>query len=115
MLAHSESGSRPVNAIGTELLNGASGSLKFILNDACIVFFPATQQHRDVKMPGLSYEDDYRGNAVAGLITRAHVEIRFHTAYSDERIRALWARVLQIPEIANAGLGSLHYQGRLMG
>jgi hypothetical protein len=103
-----------MQAIGTELLARSNGSLKFILNDAGIVFFPAAQQHRDVKMPGSSYEDEYRGNAVAGLITQAHVEIRFHTAFSDERIRALWARVLRIREIANAGLGPLHYQGRLM-
>jgi hypothetical protein len=104
-----------MQAIGTELLERASGPVKFILNDAGIVFFPAAQQHRDIKLPGLSYEDEYRGNAVAGLITQAHVEIRFHAAFSDECIRALWARVMQIPEIANAGLGSLHYQGRLMG
>jgi hypothetical protein len=104
-----------MQAVGTDLLGKASGPIKFILNDAGIVFFPATQQHRDVKMPGLSYEDDYRGNAVAGLITRAHVEIRFHTAFSDERIRALWARVLMLPEIAKAGLGPLFYQGRLIG
>jgi hypothetical protein len=104
-----------MQTFGTEVLDRASGSVKFILNDVGILFFPAAQQHRDAKMPGLSYEDDYRGNAVAGLITQAHVEIRFHTAFSDERIRALWARVLMIPEIAKAGLGPLFYQGRLIG
>jgi hypothetical protein len=63
----------------------------------------------------LSYEDDYRGNAVAGLITQERVEIRFHSAFSDERIRHVWSRVLLIPEIAAAGLGRLFYQGREIG
>jgi hypothetical protein len=101
-----------MNVTGIELLKEARGSLKFILNDSGIAFFPATQQHRDVKTSGLSYEDDYRGNAVAGLITPERVEVRFHSAFSDERIRGIWSRVLMIPEIAKAGLGRLHYQGR---
>ena len=101
-----------MNAIGVELLKDKSRSLKFILNDSGILFFPATQQHRDVKMPGLSYEDDYRGKAVAGLVASERVEIRFHSAFSDERMRSLWSRVLTISEVANAGLGRVYYQGR---
>src|SRR4051812_19560840 len=75
-----------MHVIGSELLTRARGSLKFILNDSGIVFFPATQQHRDIKTHGLSYEDDYRGNAVAGLITQERIEVRFHAAFSDEHI-----------------------------
>ncbi len=101
-----------MHAIGSELLKTRAGSVKFILNDAGIIFFPATQQHRDIKGDGLSYEDDYRGNAVAGLVLQDRVEIRFHTAFSDERIRTIWARILTIPEIGTAGLGRLYYQGR---
>jgi hypothetical protein len=100
---------------GTELLNERCGSLKFILNDSGIVFFPATQQHRDVKVQGLSYEDDYRGNAVAGIITQERVEVRFHKAFSDERIQGIWTRALMIPKIAEAKLGRLYYQGREIG
>jgi hypothetical protein len=86
--------------------------VKFILNERAVVFFPATQQHRDVKTHELSYEDDYRGNAVAGLITPGRVEIRFHQAYSDERIRTIWSRLLAEPELATSAFGSLYYQGR---
>ena len=53
-----------MRAISTELLKKRQGSLKFLLNDSAIAFFPASQQHRDVKLEGLSYEDDYRGNAL---------------------------------------------------
>ncbi len=101
-----------MQVVDAELLKEVGGSLKFILNDGCIAFFLATQQHRDIKTHGLSYEDDYRGNAVAGLVAQGRVEIRFHSAYSDDRIRNIWSRVLVIPEIAKAGLGRVYYQRR---
>ena len=100
-----------MRAIGVQLLENTK-NLKFVLNENGILFFPTSQQHRDSKIDGLSYEDDYRGNAVAGLITFQHVEIRFHSAFSDDRIRNLWLRVLGISEVAKAELGPLYYQGR---
>jgi hypothetical protein len=97
---------------GAELLKEKSRTVKFLLNDSGIVFFPTSQQHRDIKMDGLSYEDDYRGNALAGLVTPERVEIRFHAAFSDERVSRLWSRILAVPEIASAGLSAVYYQGR---
>jgi hypothetical protein len=87
-------------------------SVKFILNDTAIVFLPITQQHRDVKEQGLSYEDDYRGNAVAGLVTPSGAEIRFHQAYSDERIRTIWLQLKIMPAFSDPRLGRHSYQGR---
>ena len=101
-----------MRVIGAELLHEKRGSFKFLLNDSAIVFFPSTQQHRDVKLEGLSYEDDYRGNALAGIVTTDRVEIRFHAAFSDERVRSIWSRVLTIPEVARTGIKTLYYQGR---
>ncbi len=101
-----------MHVINVELLGERRGSLKFILNDTGIVFFSPTLQHRDIKLSGLSYEDDYRGNALAGLIKPERVEIRFHSAFSDERVRNLWSRVLRHPGLAQAGLGRVYYQGR---
>jgi len=96
---------------GAELV-GRQPTVKFILNDTGIIFFFAAVQHRDVKADGLSYEDDYRGNAVAGIVTRERVDIRFHQAFSDERIRGLWRRVLAAPELGGMEFGTLYYQGR---
>jgi hypothetical protein len=93
-----------------DLLNGKT--VKFIMNDAAVLFFPATQQHRDVKAHGLSYEDDYAGNAVAGLVMPDHVEIRFHRNFSDERIGNIWRRVLASPGLSGRQFGNLLYQGR---
>ncbi len=101
-----------MRVINADLLDQAKGSLKFILNDGGIVFFPATKQHRDTKSHGLSYEDDYRGNAVAGIVISDRVEIRFHKAFSDDRIRTIWRSVLSSPELVSAKPGQLYYQGR---
>ena len=93
----------------------ADRTVKFIMNDTGIVFFPVGQQHRDVKVSNLiSYEDDYRGNAVAGLVTPDRIEIRFHRDYSDERIRTLWFQVRSAPELPNLESRKLYYQGREM-
>src|SRR6185295_16178087 len=104
-----------MHVINADLLDHTQRPLKFILNDSGIYFFPATQQHRDTKSHGVSYEDDYRGNAVAGIVMANRVEIRFHKAFSDERIRTIWRSVLSSPKLASAKLGRLYYQGREIG
>jgi len=90
--------------------NGST--IKFIMNESGIAFFSVSQQHRDVKPEGLSYEDDYRGNAVAGLFVSGRAEIRFHSAFSEERIRNLWRQFLAAPECAGFTIGSPTYQGK---
>ncbi|WP_157211053.1 hypothetical protein [Verrucomicrobium spinosum] len=42
--------------------------VKCLLTDSVAVFFPGSNQHRDVKRDGVSYEDDYQGNALAATI-----------------------------------------------
>lgn len=88
--------------------------LKFIANEDAVLFFPESQQHRAAKAQGLSYEDDYRGNAVAGIIGGEQVEIRFHAAFSDNRILNLWTLLLVTAQKLDIHLTGfpLHYQGR---
>ena len=85
---------------------------KFIMNESGIAFFPVSLQHRDVKPEGLSYEDDYRGNALAGLFVGGRAEIRFHSAFSEERVRDLWSQFLAAPECGGLSPGRPTYQGR---
>ena len=101
-----------MHVINAELLGQTPGDVKFIVNESGVLFFPGTQQHRDAKSQGLSYDHDYRGNAVAGMVMPNRVEIRFHKAFSDERIQLIWRKVLSSPELADAKLGQLYYQGR---
>ncbi len=103
-----------MRVFNASLLDQMQGTVKFILNDSGIYFFSASQQHRDTKAHGLSYEDDYRGNAVVGLVLPGRVEIRFHQAFTDERIKGIWRDVLASQEPAEARLGQLYYQGREM-
>ncbi len=98
--------------INAEAASQHGATVKFILNDTAIIFFPATQQHRDVKIYGLSYEDDYLGNAVAGLLTDEKVEVRFHKEYPDGRIQQIWHQLRAMPELTELVSRKFYYQGR---
>ena len=92
---------------------GVTGrDIKFIMNERAIVFFPTSQQHRDMKCEGLSYEDDYLGNAIAGIFVGGKAEIRFHAAFSDDRVRSIWQCLRETPECSALKLGNPTYQGR---
>lgn len=85
---------------------------KFILNDSAIVFFTTLQQHNSVKSHGLSYEDDYRGNALAGTFGSGKIDIRFHRDFSDEHVRNIWSRVCAQAELSFLKPWPAFYQGR---
>jgi len=87
-------------------------TIKFIVNESGIAFFTASLQHRDIKAGGLSYEDDYKGNALAGLFVGGKAEIRFHSAFSDDRVRNIWREFRGSPECVGLPVGSPTYQGR---
>ena len=93
-------------------LDSNGGTVKFIMNEGAVAFFPVSQQHRDIKIANLSYEDDYRGNSLAGLIVGGKAEIRFHKAFSDEKVIAIWQELRSLPECATLPLDYLTYQGR---
>ncbi len=50
-------------------------TLKMVFNDQGAIFFPVSAKHRDMKAPGISYEDDYKGNAMAALVSPRTIEI----------------------------------------
>jgi hypothetical protein len=104
---------------GIEILKAAQQAagvqIKAILNDSdglSVAFFPARAQHRDVKTNGLSYEDNYQGNAVAAVISPGRVEMRFHQEFSDDRVREMVKRIRMNPELALLRDCSFSYQGR---
>jgi hypothetical protein len=85
--------------------------VKGLLTDSVVVFFPGTIQHRDVKREGASYEDDYKGNALAATATPGRLDIRFHKDYTDERVRGICRDLLRCPEMAWAASFRVSYQG----
>ena len=85
---------------------------KCIADDRAAVFFPGSIQHRDMKQAGLSYEDDYRGNALAVTITPGRMDVRFHKAFTDERVRTIFRQLLANIQMTWASGFSVAYQGR---
>ena len=95
-------------------VKGVPPFAKFILNETAIVFFRSMVQHREVKQHGLSYEDNYRGNCVAGSFVEDRIDIRWHKEFSDERIRNLWMQVLAEPTLSFLRDRPLFYKNRLI-
>ena len=85
---------------------------KFILNELAILFFSTAHQHNSVKAQGLSYEDDYRGNALAGTVANGRIEIRFHRDFSEAHLRTIWSRAWAQSELAFLKDWPVFYQGR---
>jgi hypothetical protein len=88
--------------------------VKCVLNNTVAVFFPGAIQHRDVKREGVSYEDDYRGNAMAATITPGMIDVRFHQAFADGVVKEIFDRLLAVPEMAWAKGFTVRYQGRVL-
>jgi hypothetical protein len=86
--------------VGADLLAslaaGEVPALKMVFNASGAIIFPAEEQHRDQKAPGISYEDDYRGNALAALLRSGEIEIRFHRDFSDARVKEIVARLVRL-------------------
>jgi hypothetical protein len=87
-------------------------SAKVVFNENGAVFFPISQQHRDTKVEGVSYEDDYKGNALAGIISNGKIEIRYHSAFSSERVAALAHSLFLETEVEFLKSIKIYYQGK---
>ena len=85
---------------------------KAILNDSGAAFFPGKTEHRTVKVAGLSYEDDYKGNALAAVITDGRVEIRNHRDFSAERVKIIVIALLAHPELQCLNGFPVQYRGQ---
>ena len=86
--------------------------VKAIVNSTAACFFPGTIQHRDVKRESLSYEDDYRGNALAATVTPGIIDVRFHSEFPDEMVSTIFESLLNQPEMVWAKSFLVRYQGR---
>ena len=85
---------------------------KALLNEAGIVIFQASTQHATVKVQGISYEDDYLGNALAAMFDANKFEIRWHRDFSADRVKQLVVELCKLPELASLEGLSVTYQGK---
>ena len=67
--------------------------LKLILNEYAAHFFPHTTEHSDATLPGLRYQHESQGNAVAATIKPAQINIRRHVAISAELMKSIVERL----------------------
>lgn len=87
-------------------------SLKMVFNTNGAIIFSTTRQHRDMKAENISYEDDYKGNALAAMLSPGLIEIRFHKSYSDADVARLVSTLIARPELALMSIWNATYQGR---
>lgn len=96
------------------LLQQEAYLFKLLANDAAVVLFRHTVEHRDAGQPGIMYVDDASGNALAAIVKPGRIEFRFHHQYSDARVRHLTERILALPEMVFASSFLVTYQGRVV-
>ncbi len=97
-----------------DLTAGRVYDVKMVFNDHGAVVFPAKRQHREMKAEGISYEDDYRGNALAAMIRRNTIEIRFHRAFDDRAVAGIVSQLLATPEFVCLSNAQVTYRGRAL-
>ena len=78
------------------------------------VVFSVGEQHRDVKGPGISYEDDYKGSALAAMVRRDGIDVRFHRDFDDRAVVGILRELMALPEMAWLAEARVTYQGRLI-
>lgn len=102
--------------IGTDIINqlidGSIHHAKMVFNDRGFIAFPTPIQHNTMKAEGISYEDNYAGNAMAAVLKPGFIEVRFHRDFDDRAVARILGTLL-----ATTALSALHpvsatYQGR---
>lgn len=87
-------------------------SAKMVFNESGIIFFPVDREHRTQKVAGISYEDDYQGNALAAMLAPGRIEVRFHKTFSDGRVAAILRAHLEDDRLSFMRDWRMTYQGR---
>lgn len=87
---------------------------KLLANESAVAVFSGEIQHRDIKSHGLSYEDDYTGNALAATVTPRRIDFRRHLAFSTDRVKQIVATMLELPEFGFASKFQITYQGEVL-
>ncbi len=94
------------------LLRDAHYQFKVVLNEQGAIFLPASEQHCDASAESIAYRDNYQGNALAAMVTPGLIEVRYHRAFDDARVRRIVSALLAEPQTrALAGFRAT-YQGR---
>jgi hypothetical protein len=69
------------------LLNGDAYQIKMVFNENGAIFGPTSTEHKFMKSESISYEENYKGNAMAAMIYDGKIEIRFHSSFGVPVVR----------------------------
>lgn len=94
------------------IVEGIAFDGKMVINEHGAVFGPVSTQHRDLKAGGISYADDYKGNALAAMLAPGKIEVRYHKAFTDEDVARLLRALLDEPSLGSLRDWQATYQGR---
>jgi len=96
------------------LMNGQVHDLKMVFNANDVILFPSSRQHREMKGEGISYEDNYAGNALAAMVRRDAIEIRYHKQFTDAAVGGIMRLLLSQPQLEPLRGVAVTYQGRVI-
>jgi hypothetical protein len=89
-------------------------SAKMVFNESGAIFFRVNQQPCDQKAEGISYEDNYKGNALGAMLAPGKIEIRYHQQFSDNRVASIVASLMEQPRLLFMKGWQATYQGRAL-
>jgi hypothetical protein len=95
-----------------ELVEGHCASVKMVFNANGAWLFRVSELHREQKASGISYEDDYSGNALAAMLTKQQIEIRYHRNFNDAQVQVIIHTLRERPEMSVTRNWRVMYQGR---
>jgi len=102
-----------LESVRAELESGGY-TVKCLAHDQAVAFFPRTTEHGDAGVCGLSYKDDSKGNALAGIMSPGRIEFRHHGRFSDERVKQIALAMMSLPGLSFARGFKVIYQGRIL-
>lgn len=107
-----------MQTVGLDLLEatlrGTTHSAKMVFNEHGAIVFAAGSQHRDMKLDGVSYEDDYKGNALAAMIMPCKIDVRYHAHFKAPEVAAILNRLLGGAGLLPLPDLTLTYQGKVI-
>lgn len=86
-------------------------SAKMVFNARGAIVFPVHREHRDHSIDCVRYADNYKGNAMAAMLSPGRIEIRYHEAFRDAEVSEI-IRKLLVTEFFADFQWSVTYQGR---
>ena len=89
-------------------------SAKMVFNESGAIFFRVNRHHCSQKAEGISYEDNYEGNALAAMLAAGKVEIRYHQQFLDNRVASIVASLMEQPRLSFMKGWQVTYQGRAL-